>query len=316
MATREQVKNYILNQMSASGGPKFKSTADVFNYVNPNTLKNSLNNPVFTDLRTIGPLFDEQGQFTEEFKDLPASPFNPLRTGQDDVLKNILNNINRIGVDVDPLQKLIIEEQLEKAKEGEQISSVPENILDKASGNFYDEGITSLPEFNVAAFNDSTTGGIPEVVRNIIIQKMIEGGGAALGLSTPQVMALGLLNQTPVADMAKFKIKKLFNIDQPSSSLQNTQQETPRISIEEQQAAGQLPEQQAIAQQQAQTQQQIINEINQANQQAQQTGGNIVRGPAGMSGPSSSNPTGFGSNIRIGRADGGIVSINDMIGRM
>ena len=63
---------------------------------------------MFTDLKTIGPLFDEQGQFTEEFKDLPASPFNPLATGQDDVLKNILNNIDRFGVDINPLQKLIL----------------------------------------------------------------------------------------------------------------------------------------------------------------------------------------------------------------
>jgi len=85
------------------------------------------------------------------------------------------------------------------------------------------------------------------------------------------------------------------------------------LTLEQQQAAGLLPEQQAIAQQQAQTQQQIINEINQANQQAQQTGGNFVSGPAGMSGPSSSNPTGFGSNIAgnitIGKADGGLVSL-------
>ena len=75
----------------------------------------------------------------------------------------------------------------------------------------------------------------------------------------------------------------------------------------------QQQQQQAIAQQQAQTQQQIINEINQANQQAQQTGGNFVSGPAGMSGPSSINPTGFGSNIAgnitIGKADGGLVSL-------
>ena len=85
------------------------------------------------------------------------------------------------------------------------------------------------------------------------------------------------------------------------------------LTLEQQQAAGLLPEQQAIAQQQAQTQQQIINEINQANQQAQQTGGNFVSGPAGMSGPSSINPTGFGSNIAgnitIGKADGGLVSL-------
>ena len=85
------------------------------------------------------------------------------------------------------------------------------------------------------------------------------------------------------------------------------------LTFEQQQAAGLLPQQQAIAQQQAQTQQQIINEINQANQPAQQTGGNFVSGPAGMSGPSSSNPTGFGSNIAgnitIGKADGGLVSL-------
>ena len=82
------------------------------------------------------------------------------------------------------------------------------------------------------------------------------------------------------------------------------------------QAAGQLPEQQAIAQQQAQAQQNIINQINQANQNNQnnQGGGGNVSGPAGMSGPSSS-PKPRGPNLR-NRAQGGIVSINDMIGRM
>ena len=86
------------------------------------------------------------------------------------------------------------------------------------------------------------------------------------------------------------------------------------------QAAGQLPEQQAIAQQQAQTQQNIINQINQANQNNQnnQGGGGNVSGPAGMSGPSSSASSSApprGPDLRF-RAQGGIVSINDMIGRM
>ena len=159
MATREQVKNYILNQMSASGGPKFKSTADVFNYVNPNTLKNSLNSPVFTDLRTIGPLFDEQGQFTEEFKDLKPKGFGK---SQDDVLENILDNIDRLGVDVDPLQKLILEKQLEKAKEGEQISNLinqmglvnPELQMGPQTA-FFDSGMFLNP-FNIRTTDTPT----------------------------------------------------------------------------------------------------------------------------------------------------------------
>ena len=74
--------------------------------------------------------------------------------------------------------------------------------------------------------------------------------------------------------------------------------------------------QQAIAQQQAETQQNIINQINQANQNNQGGGGGggNVSGPAGMSGPSSS-PKPRGPNL-VNRAQGGIVSINDMIGRM
>ena len=72
--------------------------------------------------------------------------------------------------------------------------------------------------------------------------------------------------------------------------------------------------QQAIAQQQAQTQQNIINQINQANQNNQGGGGGNVSGPAGMSGPSSS-PKPRGPNL-VNRAQGGIVSINDIIGRM
>ena len=107
----------------------------------------------------------------------------------------------------------------------------------------------------------------------------------------------------------------LFNVNQDprlAEALQGAMMRDPQreaLTFEQQQSAGLLPQQQAIAQQQAQTQQQIINEINQANQQAQQTGGNFVSGPAGMSGSSSNNPTGFGSNIRIGKADGGLVSL-------
>ena len=61
-----------------------------------------------------------------------------------------------------------------------------------------------------------------------------------------------------------------------------------------------------------QTQQNIINQINQANQNNRGSGGNNVSGPAGMSGPSSSF-TPRGPDLR-NRAQGGLVSINDMIG--
>ena len=39
------------------------------------------------------------------------------------------------------------------------------------------------------------------------------------------------------------------------------------------------------------------------------TGPGQTGGPAGMGSAPSNNPTGFGSNIRIGRANGGIVSL-------
>ena len=231
--------------MDASGGPGFESTADVFNRINPNTFRN----PVFTDLKTIGPLFDEQGQFTEEFKDLPASPFNPLATGQDDVLKNILNNIDRFGVDVNPLQKLILQEQLKRAKEGQKISRLNLTPLQLKMGlvNPVQSGIMDFPEFQVASAGPLT----------------------------------GILATTAA-----------------------------------QTAAGQTPVQQAIAQQQAETQQKIIDEVKQsgggggpAGMVGTPTGPGQTRGPAGMGSAPSNNPTGFGSNIRIGRSNGGIVSL-------
>jgi hypothetical protein len=81
-------------------------------------------------------------------------------------------------------------------------------------------------------------------------------------------------------------------------------------------AAGQTPVQQAIAQQQAETQQKIIDEVKQsgggggpAGMVGTPTGPGQTGGPAGMGFAPSNNPTGFGSNIRIGKANGGIVSL-------
>ena len=81
-------------------------------------------------------------------------------------------------------------------------------------------------------------------------------------------------------------------------------------------AAGQTPTQQAIAQQQAETQQKIIDEVKEsgggggpAGMVGTPTGPGQTGGPAGMGFAPSNNPTGFGSNIRIGRSNGGIVSL-------
>ena len=173
--------------------------------------------------------------------------------------------------------------------------------------------------------DDTIQDQIKDLITRFGITKGIQ---LALGANISP-LAISIALNSPIGDRAVKSTKGmvgkvgsgilgLFNVNQdPNLGLQQLQQGQamldPRVTREQQQAAGLLPEQQAIAQQQAQTQQQIMNEISQANQQAQQTGGNFVSGPAGMGGLSSYNPTGFGSNIAgnvtIGKADGGLVSL-------
>ena len=173
--------------------------------------------------------------------------------------------------------------------------------------------------------DDTIQDQIKDLITRFGITKGIQ---IALGANISP-LAISIALNSPIGDRAVKSTKGvvgkvgsgilgLFNVNQdPNLGLQQLQQAQamldPRVTREQQQAAGLLPEQQAIAQQQAQTQQQIMNEISQANQQAQQTGGNFVSGPAGRGGLSSYNPTGFGSNIAgnitIGKADGGLVSL-------
>ena len=173
--------------------------------------------------------------------------------------------------------------------------------------------------------DDTIQDQIKDLITRFGITKGIQ---IALGANISP-LAISIALNSPIGDRAVKSTKGvvgkvgsgilgLFNVNQdPNLGLQQLQQAQamldPRVTREQQQAAGLLPEQQAIAQQQAQTQQQIMNEISQANQQSQQTGGNFVSGPAGMGGLSSYNPTGFGSNIAgnitIGKADGGLVSL-------
>ena len=170
---------------------------------------------------------------------------------------------------------------------------------------------------------------IQDQIKDLITRFGITKGLQLALSSNISPLAISIALNSPIGDRAVKSTKGmvgkvgsgilgLFNFNQDPNpglvqALQGQAMLDPRVTLAQQQAAGLLPEQQAIAQQQAQTQQQIINEINQANQQAQQTGGNFVSGPAGMSGPSSINPTGFGSNIAgnitIGKADGGLVSL-------
>ena len=170
---------------------------------------------------------------------------------------------------------------------------------------------------------------IQDQIKDLITRFGITKGIQLALKSNISPLAISIALNSPIGDRAVKSTKGmvgkvgsgilgLFNVNQdPNLGLQQLQQGQamldPRVTREQQQAAGLLPEQQAIAQQQAQTQQQIMNEISQANQQAQQTGGNFVSGPAGMGGLSSYNPTGFGSNIAgnitIGKADGGLVSL-------
>ena len=131
-------------------------------------------------------------------------------------------------------------------------------------------------------------------------------------------LGIGIFNNPFFRRALQFGSKGLgiFSLFAPSREL-GSGEITPEF-IQEQQDLGQLPIQQAIAQQQAETQQNIINQINQANQNNQGGGGGggggNVSGPAGMSGPSSS-PKPRGPNL-VNRAQGGIVSINNLIRRL
>ena len=166
----------------------------------------------------------------------------------------------------------------------------------------------------------------PDDTTKDFIEKLIVDYGTSRGIKIAldvgvPAYAISMILNTPIAQQtisgATGDAKTMLgNVGQGILGLFNVNQDpNPRLEALQGQAMfnPQQQQQQAIAQQQAQTQQQIINEINQANQQAQQTGGNFVSGPAGMSGPSSINPTGFGSNIAgnitIGKADGGLVSL-------
>ena len=123
----------------------------------------------------------------------------------------------------------------------------------------------------------------------------------ALKLSDPLLKLGKVISSAPVAGITTFLT--------PSSGAGESELEFER-QVREQIRA------EKIAQQQAQTQQKIINEVKQsgggggpAGMVGTPTGPGQTGGPAGMGFAPSNNPTGFGSNIRIGRANGGIVSL-------
>ena len=125
--------------------------------------------------------------------------------------------------------------------------------------------------------DDTIQDQIKDLITRFGITKGIQ---IALG-ATISPLAISIALNSPIGDRAVKSTKGvvgkvgsgilgLFNVNQdPNLGLQQLQQAQamldPRVTREQQQAAGLLPEQQAIAQQQAQTQQQIMNEISQAN---------------------------------------------------
>ena len=154
---------------------------------------------------------------------------------------------------------------------------------------------------------------IQDQIKDLITRFGITKGIQLALKSNISPLAISIALNSPIGDRAvkttKGMVGKvgsgilgLFNLNQGpalAQALKGQAMFDPRqeqLTFEQEQAAGLLPQQQAIAQ-----------------QQAQQTGGNFVSGPAGMGGLSSYNPTGFGSNISgnitIGKADGGLVSL-------
>ncbi len=250
---------------------------------------------------------------TDEFAEYP----DPMAVGQ-----GYSSNI-RHGVGTGLVRDKIMEDVSFLTEAGGEYNPDDPSFLTKAAGNIGATGVTILDELGdtlggmtsqykgLESFLDPNyykkvfTQPFEDVMANL--QGMFYGGyGNTARQKYQNLLNLYAQNQgifTPA-------LNKVIERANPNEVI------TQKKLADAVQATGQLAEQQAIAQQQAQTQQNIINQINQANQNNQGGGGGggNVSGPAGMSGPSSSTPS-QGPNL-VNRAQGGIVSINDMIGRM
>ena len=248
---------------------------------------------------------------TDEFAEYP----DPMAVGQ-----GYSSNI-RHGVGTGLVRDKIMEDVSFLTEAGGEYNPDDPSFLTKAAGNIGATGVTILDELGdtlggmtsqykgLESFLDPNyykkvfTQPFEDVMANL--QGMFYGGyGNTARQKYQNLLNLYAQNQgifTPA-------LNKVIERANPNEVI------TQKKLADAVQATGQLAEQQAIAQQQAQTQQNIINQINQANQNNQGGGGGNVSGPAGMSGPSSSTSS-QGPNL-VNRAQGGIVSINDMIGRM
>ena len=247
---------------------------------------------------------------TDEFAEYP----DPMAVGQ-----GYSSNI-RHGVGTGLVRDKIMEDVSFLTEAGGEYNPDDPSFLTKAAGNIGATGVTILDELGdtlggmtsqykgLESFLDPNyykkvfTQPFEDVMANL--QGMFYGGyGNTARQKYQNLLNLYAQNQgifTPA-------LNKVIERANPNEVI------TQKKLADAVQATGQLAEQQAIAQQQAQTQQNIINQINQANQNNQGGGGGggNVSGPAGMSGPSSSTPS-QGPNL-VNRAQGGIVSINDLI---
>ena len=254
------------------------------------------------------------GESLEEYVD-------PMTVGQ-----GYTSNI-RHGTGTGLLRDKLMEDVSFLTEAGREYNPDDPSFLTKAAGNIGATGATIVEELgDLGRYARSEYEGLgsfldPDYYRKVFTQPYEDVMANLQGIlysgygNTPQQKYQNLINlYAQNQGIFTPALNKVIERAEPGQVV--TQQNVADIV----QAAGQLPEQQAIAQQQAQTQQNIINQINQANQNNQNNqgggsgGGGNVSGPAGMSGPSSS-PKPRGPNL-VNRAQGGIVSINDMIGRM
>ena len=274
-------------------------------------------NPGYDYANLVSQLPYKPTEVTDEFAEYP----DPMAVGQ-----GYSSNI-RHGVGTGLVRDKIMEDVSFLTEAGGEYNPDDPSFLTKAAGNIGATGVTILDEFG------DTLGGMksqykglgsfldPNYYRKVFTQPYEDVMANLQGIfysgygNTPQQKYQNLMNlYAQNQGIFTPALNKVIERANPNEVI------TQKKLADAVQAAGQLPEQQAIAQQQAETQQNIINQINQANQNNQGGGsgggggGGNVSGPAGMSGPSSS-PKPRGPDLR-NRAQGGIVSINNLIRRL
>ena len=225
-------------------------------------------------------IFEPKGkgfELTDDFKNAPANreDFGVLDTfkkSQQDYLQDFMESDDYQKLN--DVQKLFIENKIKQTKQDQQLSFLNQMGLQMGLVN---PELQMGPELAFLGFGGYNPFGTPFMTSDVQPAQ----SGILLGLKQ---MGKDMAGQYPIQTA--------------------------------EQAAGQTPTQQAIRQQQEETQQKIIDEVKQsgggggpAGMVGTPSGPGQTGGPAGMGFAPSNNPTGFGSNIRIGKATGGLVEL-------